>query len=53
VSLIGFGKYSLDAALGLASFWSPGLIALALLLGVLGGIANLMLRRSPPTTPTV
>jgi putative oxidoreductase len=53
VALIGFGTYSLDAALGLATFWTPGLIGLALTAGVLGGIANLILRRSPPTTPTV
>jgi putative oxidoreductase len=53
VALIGFGSYSLDAALGLASYWTPGLIGLALLVGVLGGIANLLLRKSPPTTPTV
>ncbi len=53
VALIGYGTYSLDAALGLVTFWTPGLIGLALAAGVLGGIANLMLRRSPPTTPTV
>jgi putative oxidoreductase len=53
VALIGYGVYSLDAAFGLATFWTPGLIGLALAAGVLGGFANLMLRRSPPTTPTV
>jgi putative oxidoreductase len=53
IALIGFGRYSLDDALGLATVWTPGLIATALVVGVLGGIANLMLRRSPPTTPTV
>jgi putative oxidoreductase len=53
VALIGFGKYSLDYALGLATMWTPSLIGAALAVGVLGGIANLMLRRSPPTTPTV
>jgi putative oxidoreductase len=52
VALIGFGTYSLDAALGLATFWSPGLIGLALAVGVIGGIANLLLRKRP-TTPTV
>jgi putative oxidoreductase len=52
VALIGFGTYSLDAALGLATFWSPGLIGLALAVGVVGGIANLLLRKRP-TTPTV
>jgi putative oxidoreductase len=53
VALIGYGVYSLDAAFGLTTFWTPSLIGLALVAGVLGGIANLMLRRSPPTTPTV
>jgi putative oxidoreductase len=53
IALIGFGTYSLDAAFGLATFWTPGLIGLALLAGVLGGIANLLFRKTPPTTPTV
>jgi len=53
IALIGFGAYSLDAALGLAPYWTPGLIGLALVAGVLGGIANLLLRKKPPTTPTV
>ena len=52
VALIGFGSYSLDAALGLATFWTPGLVGLALTVGVIGGIANLLLRKRP-TTPTV
>jgi len=52
VALIGFGRYSLDYSLGLATMWTPGLIGLALAVGVLGGIANLLLRRRP-TTPTV
>ncbi|MGH7651777.1 MAG: DoxX family protein [Gemmatimonadaceae bacterium] len=53
ITLIGFGSYSLDGALGLTTFWTPGLIALALIVGVVGGLANLMLRRRPPTTPAV
>jgi putative oxidoreductase len=53
VALIGFGTYSLDAALDLAPYWTPGLIGLALVAGVLGGVGNLLLRKSPPTTPTV
>jgi putative oxidoreductase len=53
VSLIGFGTFSLDAALGLATYWTPGLIGLALVAGVLGGIANLLLRKTPPVAPTV
>ena len=53
IALIGFGTYSLDAALGLAALWTPGLIGLALVVGVVGGIGNLLLRKKPPTTPTV
>lgn len=53
VVLIGFGIYSLDAALGLAEFWSPGLIGLALVAGVIGGILNLLLRKRLPTIPDV
>jgi putative oxidoreductase len=60
VALIGFGNYSLDAALGLTQIctsskcytWTPGLIGLALAVGVIGGIANLLLRKNP-TTPDV
>jgi putative oxidoreductase len=52
VALIGFGTYSLDAALGLATFWSPALIGLVLAVGVIGGLTNLLLRKKP-TTPTV
>jgi putative oxidoreductase len=52
IALIGFGTYSLDAALRLGALWTPGLIGLALAVGVIGGIANLLLRKRP-TTPTV
>jgi putative oxidoreductase len=53
LSLIGYGTYSLDYSLGLVPFWRPGLIGLALAVGVIGGFANLLLRKQPPTTPTV
>src|SRR4030081_3254104 len=53
ISLIGFGSFSLDAALGLYTLWTPGIIGVALVAGVLGGIANLLLRKTPPTSPTV
>jgi len=45
LALTGFGAYSLDAALGLQSLWSPALSLGVLALGVLGGIANLLIRR--------
>lgn len=52
VALIGYGTYSLDAALGLATLWTPALIGLALAVGVIGGLANLLIRKTP-TTPDV
>src|ERR1700674_5784695 len=52
VALIGFGTFSLDALLGYATIWTPALIGLALAVGVIGGIANLLLRKNP-TTPDV
>jgi putative oxidoreductase len=45
LALTGPGKYSLDAVLGLAPLWTPALVWTALSIGVLGGIANLALRR--------
>jgi putative oxidoreductase len=47
IALTGFGRYSLDALLGLGSIWSPGLSWAALAMGVLGGITNLAVRRGP------
>jgi len=52
VALTGFGTFSLDAALGFATVWTPALIGLALAVGVIGGLANLLLRKKP-TTPDV
>jgi putative oxidoreductase len=49
LALTGFGAYSLDAALGLQSLWSPALSLGVVALGVLGGIGNLLIRR-PRTT---
>jgi len=51
LTLIGPGRYSLDATLGLESAWTPALKALALALGLAGGLANLVIRR--PVTQAV
>jgi putative oxidoreductase len=48
LALTGPGLYSLDAALGLASVWTPALAWAVLALGALGGVANLALRRPAP-----
>jgi putative oxidoreductase len=48
LALTGPGLYSLDAAFGLASLWTPAIAWSVLALGALGGFANLALRRSAP-----
>jgi putative oxidoreductase len=50
LTLTGPGAYSLDAICGLMSVWTPALKALAITIGVVGGFANLALRR-PVTQP--
>ncbi|HZR23760.1 MAG TPA: DoxX family protein [Vicinamibacterales bacterium] len=45
LALTGPGAYSLDAAFGIASVWTPEVTWAVLVVGVLGGIANLAVRR--------
>jgi putative oxidoreductase len=45
LALTGPGLFSLDALLGLEALWSPALGAVALGVGVIGGVANLAARR--------
>jgi putative oxidoreductase len=47
LALTGFGQYSLDAALGIAGRWSASVTLLALTAGIVGGFANVALRRYP------
>src|SRR5262245_54983248 len=49
VALTGYGRYSLDASLGLASRWTTGATWAWLIAGVLGGFVNLALRRRSGT----
>ena len=49
LALSGFGRFSLDAVLGLTSRWTPAVVAGALAAGVAGGIVNLSLRRAQVT----
>lgn len=51
LALAGPGAYSLDAALGIGSIWTPALAWSVLGLGVLGGLGNAALRRKPAATP--
>lgn len=46
IGLTGPGAFSLDAALGLRSLWTPGIVGAAIGIGVAGGLVNLGLRRS-------
>ena len=47
LAFTGFGGYSLDAVLGLSSLWTPAIAELVVLLGIIGGAANLAMRRTP------
>ena len=40
LALIGFGRYSVDALLGIADRWTPSITLLALAVGIVGGLAN-------------
>jgi putative oxidoreductase len=51
LALIGYGNYSLDAALGLSSLWTPAVSWGALAIGVLGGLGNVALRRPAHAAP--
>ena len=47
IALVGPGTYSLDAILGIGGIWTAALSWTALGLGVIGGLANIALRRKP------
>jgi putative oxidoreductase len=47
LALSGPGRYSVDALLGLTTFWTPMIAFTAIALGVLGGVVNLAMRRAP------
>lgn len=49
LALAGFGRFSLDAILGLGFLWTPAVVAGALAAGVAGAIVNLSLRRTQVT----
>jgi putative oxidoreductase len=46
----GYGRFSLDALLGLADRWTPAISAMVVGAGALGGLANLAIRRRSTTT---
>ncbi len=47
LALTGFGGYSLDSLLGLQSLYTPSFAIIALMIGFLGGVGNLLARRPP------
>jgi putative oxidoreductase len=47
--LTGPGAYSVDALLGIGSLWTPAVVWGVLAVGIIGGFANLLLRRTVPT----
>ena len=52
LALTGAGAYSLDRALGFDALWTPAVTVTLVALGVLGGLANLTLRRTAAQTAT-
>ncbi len=46
--LTGPGAYSVDALLGIESLWTPAVVWGVLAAGIVGGFANLLLRRPAP-----
>jgi putative oxidoreductase len=51
LALTGPGRYSLDAWLGLAPLWTPAITLTVLGVGIIGGVANLALRRTSAHAP--
>ncbi|HEY0928934.1 MAG TPA: DoxX family protein [Gemmatimonas sp.] len=47
LALVGYGRYALDAVLGVDLYFTPAIVLGALAVGALGGIANLLIRRPP------
>jgi putative oxidoreductase len=53
VALIGPGRYSVDSMLGNYRLLTPGATWIILALGLVGGFANLAMRRPSPASPPV
>jgi len=51
LGLTGPGGYSLDAATGLASVWTPAIAWSVLVVGAIGGVLNLAVRRTSQQVP--
>jgi putative oxidoreductase len=51
LALTGFGRYSLDAIVGPTALEAPAVTLIALAVGIVGGVVNLVLVRKAPATP--
>jgi putative oxidoreductase len=51
LALTGHGRYSLDAMMGLDVLWTPALAWSAIVVGIVGGLIGLVLRRPLPAAP--
>jgi putative oxidoreductase len=47
LALTGYGAYSLDAALGVTARWTTSITWIVLAVGIVGGFANLAIRKRP------
>jgi putative oxidoreductase len=52
LALTGYGPFALDAALGIDQTWTPEFKTAALAVGVVGGVVNLLARRSAAVAAT-
>jgi len=52
LALTGPGQYSVDGLLRLTPVWTPAVALAALVVGVLGALANLAIRRPAPAAVT-
>ena len=51
LAFTGFGQFSIDALTGLDALFTPAIAGIALVVGVVGGLGNLSLRRTNSATP--
>jgi len=52
LAFTGYGPFSLDAVLGIDHIWTPALKVAALAIGAVGGVVNLLARRSVAVAAT-
>jgi putative oxidoreductase len=48
LALTGFGKYSVDEKFGLVSMWTPTMVWIVVLIGLVGALGNVAIRKTPP-----